>query len=302
MAPRHASSHGGAAGVGVEQSWSDLAVLLAAWRARSLTGAARELGVNQSTASRRLAALEGELGGRLFDRTPDGLVPTALAADLLPHAEAAETTMQRFRQALAGLDRRLEGDVRLAVPDGIDSLFLAPRLPAFFAQHPGVALEVVASATLTNLARREADLALRFVRPTAGDLISRRVATLAQGVWGTAERAGQGLAAAPWITWEEGSPGGTEAPWEAHFAPAEPRLRVNRADARLAAARAGVGLTILPDALAVQWRELVRVEVPEPVPSCDLWLVAHRALFAVPRVRAVWTFLVQSAEEALVGA
>lgn len=278
--------------------WADLEVLLAAWRAGTLTEAARALGVNQSTASRRLVALEADLGGRLFDRTPDGLVPTALAAELLPAAEAAESAMLGFRRALSGHDRGLDGDVRLAAPDGLDSSFLAPRLPAFYAVHPGIRLEIVASATASNLSRREADLGLRLVRPSGGDLVIRRLATLAQGVWGTAARAAEGLASAPWIAGDEGGPSAPEAPWEANFAPTTPRLRANRLDTRLAAARAGVGLTIAPDLLAERAPELVRVAVPEPVPPCELWLAAHRALFPVPRVRAVWTFLVGAAPTA----
>ena len=293
MPESYARTHGAPAPG--EAAWDDLPVLLAAAREGSLTGAARRLGVNQSTASRRLQALEAAVGGRLFDRRPDGLVPTALALALLPHAEAAQDAVDGFRRTAAGQDPDPGGTVRLAVPDGLDSLLLAPSLPAFFARHPRIRLEIVASPALSNLARREADLALRFVRPTVGDLVARRLLDLPQGLFGTAACAAGG-AQAPWIAWDEELGQVPEAAFEARHGGERIVLRLNRIEARLAAARAGVGLAVLPLAVAKLAPELVAVDPGAPVPGCALWLVAHRALMPAPRVRAVWDFLVEVGE------
>ncbi len=282
----------------MSDDWRDLPVLLACWRAGSLTEGARLLGVNHATASRRLAALEEKLGSRLFDRNPDGLAPTPIALELLPHAEAAEAAMTGFERAVLGLERGVDGPVRLATPDGFDSLLVAPHLVELFARHPGVALHLVPTPTATDLGRREAaDLTLAFVRPTQGDLVARRLAELTQGVWGAPARVSEGLGRAPWIA--SGDPDATTAPWEQRHVHGAPRVRIHRLEARLAAARAGIGLTILPDLFARTVPELDDARTAEPVPSVDLWLVAHRALHAVPRVRAVWSFLVDLAERTL---
>jgi len=261
-------------------NWDDLRLFLAAMRDRSLTGAARTLGVNQSTASRRLGALEAELGARLFDRMRDGLVPTAVAEDVMALAEAAEAAMLGFSQAVAGRDETLVGAVRLAVPDAMDSLLVVPELGAFYERYPRICLEVVASPNLANLARREADLALRFVRPSAGDVVVRRLTAMQSGVW---SRAG---APEAWITGEEGEGSPDEVVWLGQEVdPAAVRLRVNRMESRVAAVVAGLGRAILPNAAAAQIPGLLRL--PGEPPPCDLWLVAHRRLFVVPQVRAV---------------
>lgn len=271
-----------------EWSWDDVRLFLAASRARSLTGAARTLGVNQSTASRRLAALEAALGVRLFDRLRDGLEPTPVAADVVPLAEAAEAAMHGFAQAVAGRDAALVGAVRVAVPDAMDSLLVVPELLAFYERYPRIRLEVVASPTLANLARREADLALRFVRPSAGDVVVRRLARMTSDVWAR-EGAGSG-----WITGDEGEGAPDEAAWTAQHIPADAvALRVNRMEARVVAVQAGLGRAVLPDAAAERIPGLVRRPVGAPPPPCDLWLVAHRRLYQVPRVRAVWDFLAE---------
>lgn len=278
-------------------TWDDLHLFLAAYRSGSLTGAARALGVNQSTASRRLAALEEALGARLFDRVPGGLRPTSLAAAALGHAEAAERAAIGFAGVVAGVDARISGTVRVAVPDGIDSLLVAPMIGGLLERHPGLVLEVVASATVANLARREADLALRMVRP-AGELLCRKVATLENAVWGLERHAATPLDRAPWITWDEGLDPG-EAAWSArHVPPERVVLRVNRTEAKLQAARAGVGLVVLPVAIGGRVDELRRIEAPSPPPG-DVWLVAHPALRDVPRVDAVWRFLADLAARLL---
>lgn len=277
-----------------EWSWDDLRLYLAALRAGSLTGAAKALGINQSTASRRLAALETALGARLFDRLREGLEPTPAALDVRPLAEAAEAAMLGFAQAVGGRDEALAGAVRVSVPDAMDSLLVVPELPAFFERYPRIALEVVGTASLANLARREADLALRLMRPAGGELVARRLALLTTGIWSRPE------APDVFIAGDEGEGSPVEAAWLAAQVPSERvRLRVNRMEARVAAVRAGLGRAVLPDSAAAHLGGLVR-HAGEP-PSAELWLLAHRRLYPVPRVRAVWDFLVQAVGARLSG-
>lgn len=280
--------------------WDALRLFLAAARARSLTGAARTLQLDQSTASRRLAALERSLGVRLFERVPGGLEPTAIAGQVLPLAEAAEAQVLEFVRTTAGADEALQGTVRVAVPEAVDSELLVPELSAFYERYPKVRLELVAGAALLNLARREADVALRLVRPEGGDLVALRVASLSTGVWGTKALVAKGVARAPWVTFDEASAFALEARWLARHVSAEQvRLRCNRLEALTAAAKLGLGLALLPDALAKRVGGLVRLPLGEIVPPVPLWLVAHKALLRVPRVRAVWEFLREVIERSM---
>ena len=166
------------------ERWDDLRIFLAAFREGSCAAAGARLGVNQSTISRRISALERELGVRLFDRTPEGLVPTAAAEEIVPRAELFEVTAAELIGAIEGLDTRPGGVVRVASPVLIASELLAPALPAFLDEQPGLRLELIVGDAIVDLSRREADLALRFVRPDRGDLLVRRVGTLRFAVFG----------------------------------------------------------------------------------------------------------------------
>jgi DNA-binding transcriptional LysR family regulator len=120
----------------------------------------------------------------------------------MPVAEAAEAQVLAFLQTPAGADTALSGTVRLAVPETVDSELLVPELHRFHARSPQVRLEFDAGAPLVDLARREADLALRFVRPPRGDLVALKMAELTTGVWGTKAQVAKGPAKAPWVVWD----------------------------------------------------------------------------------------------------
>ncbi|MES2640634.1 MAG: LysR family transcriptional regulator [Myxococcota bacterium] len=274
--------------------WEDLRVFLAVARTGSLSAAGRSLGVDQSTVSRRVAALEATLGARLIDRVPGGVVLTPVARDALGLAEEAERRVASFASAVADADAGVRGVVRVALADGIDTFLVVPELPALYTRHPGLCLELVADVAMADLSRREADIALRFVRPEQGPLVARRVAHLTASVWARADLAGNDLAAMGWVDWEQPNAAWPEAQWAArHIAEGRVRFRTNRVEAKVAAIRAGIGAGILPDALARQVPGLARVDAPEGVPGCDAWLVATRPLYDVPRVRVVWDFLAE---------
>jgi DNA-binding transcriptional LysR family regulator len=139
--------------------------------------------VNASTVSRRLDALERAVGAHLFDRTLDGVLPTAAAEALGPHAEAMERAASGF--ALAAQDREVaaEGEVRLTAPPGLAQYLVAPALPRLFHRPSRLRLHVDASVAYADLTRREADLALRMTRPTAGDLVMNRLGEFGGGVF-----------------------------------------------------------------------------------------------------------------------
>jgi len=284
------------------ERWDDLRIFLAAFREGSCAAAGARLGVNQSTISRRVAALEVDLGVRLFDRLPEGLVPTAAAEEIVPRAELFEATAAELMDAVEGLDTRLGGVVRVALPDVIASELVAPALPDFLGEHPGLRLELIAGDAILDLTRREADLALRFVRPESGDLVVRRVATLRFGVFGSKEyldeHRGKSPAELAWLDWDTTQAHLPDAAWlHAAFPGIGPVLRTTSLGVRLRATCGGLGVSVLARPLAERYPELEAIEGLPAIPEIPIWLVGHRALRNLPRIKAVWGFLEELTSE-----
>src|SRR5215468_10546123 len=158
--------------------WDDVRLFLALHRARTVGAAARALGVDPSTVSRRLGALEEALSSTLFDRGREGVAPTEAAERLLPVAEEIEAAMTRFTATAEGLEREVSGRVRIACPADVAEVVIVPHLPGLLERHPGLSIDVEPGEVTLDLTRREADLALRTVRPVRGDLIVTRLRTV----------------------------------------------------------------------------------------------------------------------------
>jgi DNA-binding transcriptional LysR family regulator len=282
--------------------WDDVRLFLALHRGGSLAAASARVGLDASTLSRRLAALEESLGARLFDRTRDGLVPTEAAELLLPSAEEMEAAHGRFARDASGLEREAEGVVRLSVIPGLAD-FLAPALVRLHERHPRIRLEVDASSRLVDLSRREADLALRTIRPDGGDLVMQRVGLSRWAPMTSARRPRRPVKRwqeVDWIGWAADLAGIPPARWLAKHAPGvEPLLRTSHIGLQLAAVREGVGVALLPlsyarvDAIVpLGYAKALAGSVGE-LPPNETWLVGHKALRSVPRVAAVWALLLE---------
>lgn len=257
--------------------------------------AARTLAVNTSTVSRRLVLLEETLDTALFDRGRDGLRPTAAAHDLLPLAEVVERGVAEFAQGADQLERDIRGVVRVACPPDAADVAVLPALQPLLKQHPGLQLVLEPGEAVVDLNRREADLALRIVRPTRGDLVARKVDEVPWRPAASRELAAQlsSSQAPPWIGWHrlQGVPA---AQWMARCR-IEPVVRSDSMTSQIAAAQAGVGVALIP-VQSITHYGLVEVAVSQPqappLPRDELYLVTHRALRNVPRIRAVWEALV----------
>lgn len=289
--------------------WDDVRLFLALCRARTAGGAAAALGVDASTVSRRLAALEESLSVALFDRGRDGITPTEAAEDLLPVAEEIEEAMARFASATEGLERAVSGLVRIACPPDVAEVIVAPLVPALRERHPGLRVEIDPGEVVRDLTRREADLALRTVRPTRGDLVVTRLATV-RWVLAAAPELARSLGAlrawedAPWVGWGERLSGVAPARWlAAHARGVDPVVRTDSLMLQLALVRRGAGVALVPEP-SLSHYGLVPVKAGPALreaagawPTGELFLVTYRALRQVPRVRAVWDLLVARAGE-----
>ncbi len=156
--------------------WTLIRSFVAVLDAGSLMGAARKLGAQQPTLSRHIAELESQLGVALFERTGRGVVPTAAALRIAAAAREMEGGAVALRQALDSQRNQTEGSVRISASQVVATLILPPIVAALQRDEPGIQIEVVASDAITNLLRREADIAVRMVRPTQSSLVAKKLA------------------------------------------------------------------------------------------------------------------------------
>lgn len=277
--------------------WDDMGMVLALQRGGSLSAAARALRVDPSTVSRRLRAFEEAVGGALFIRTPEGMRPTERAARLLPHAEQMEAAAQAAQAAMEGAELGVEGTVRIAASEGFGAYVLAPALPELFARHPSLNIDLIVGPSLVDMTRREADIAVRFVRPEAGDLVARRVARTGRYAAHARTDVAARLADKPpedidWIGWIPELGHLPEAQLQETLAATPPRLRSDSYVVMVEALRAGAGAMLFPVGLASADEEIVTIDTaPQLSIDVDVWLVTIRALRHVPRVAAVWDWL-----------
>jgi DNA-binding transcriptional LysR family regulator len=282
--------------------WDDARFFLEIHRTGSLSAAGRKLRVNQSTVGRRLVALELALGARLFDRTPDGYLPTPAGEALLPRAERMEEEALAAARDVAGGEARLAGTVRLTSPEAFGSRFLTTRLADFHRRYPDITLELVADNRALSLSRREADVALRLSRPTQPLLVTRQVAEVGVTLYASegylasrgrprlADLSGHDL-----IGFDETFQPEAEVRWLAqHARGMRVVFKSNSQQAQLAAAEAGMGLALLSCYLADPVPGLVRVIPASKGVVRGLWLVLHRDLRHTVRVRALAEFLVEA--------
>jgi DNA-binding transcriptional LysR family regulator len=284
--------------------WDDVRFFLALHRARTLGVAARVLGVDPSTVSRRLVALEEALGATLYDRGREGVAPTEAAERLLPVAEEIEAAITRFTTTAEGLEREVSGQVRITCPADVAEVVIVPLLPRLLARHPALSVDLEPGEATLDLTRREADLALRTVRPVRGDLVVRRLRDV---MWVVAAAPGMAreLGAlrrwtdAPWIGWGERLASIPPARWFTRHVTRVPTLRSDSLRVHVAAITAGVGIGLVPEP-SLEHFGLAPVklgpglrEAAAELPTDSLYLVTHRALRDVPRVRVVWELLLE---------
>lgn len=285
--------------------WDDVRLFLALCRARTVSEAGRALGVDASTVSRRLVALEEAMAATLFDRNHEGVSATKAAEDLLPVAVEMEEAMTRFANAAQGLEREVSGLVRIACPPDVADVIVAPLLRELLGKYPKLRIEIAPGEALLDLTRREADLALRTVRPVQGDLLVTKLTTVRWVLVASPELARElgtlrAWEDAPWIGWGDRLARIDPALWlKAQLKNLDPVVRSDSLMVILSVLRAGVGITLIPEP-SVQHYGLVPVKLApalraatESLPTNDLFLVTHRALREVPRVRAVWDALLE---------
>jgi DNA-binding transcriptional LysR family regulator len=278
------------------EDWNDLRLVLAVARAGALTGAAQALGIDHSTAFRRLKGLEERLGVRLFERLPGGAYEaTEAGARMAAAAERMEDEALALDRAIAGVDHKPAGPLRVTCSETLAHARLTGHLAAFRRAYPGIVVELAIENRVLSLTRREADVALRPIRPREGELWGRKLAGVAWAVYGAPELVAalgpiggfEGLGGCPMIGWERMTARIVAADWLDRAVPgASVVFRTASLVNQSVAARAGIGLALLPCYLGDGATGLVRA-LAEPVAEIagELWIVTHADLKATARVR-----------------
>ncbi|MEZ4445190.1 MAG: LysR family transcriptional regulator [Polyangiaceae bacterium] len=277
--------------------WDDLRFVLALERARTLSAAARELGVAHTTVSRRLRGLEKSLGVALFERAGDQFEATAAGRDLCRVAARVEEEIFGAERRVMGRDRKLVGKLRVTTFDVV-SVGMFPLFAAFRRHYPAVELTLTTDDRALSLHRREADVALRLSREPPPSLVGRRVGKIHFAVYGAralveAVGANAPWEAFPWLHWDERLDNRWIDDWLAAHAPGAPiamRLDGNFG-VLLRAVRLGVGVHFLPCFVADEDPDLLRIGGVLDEFAQPLWVLTLEELRRRRRVRAFTDFV-----------
>ncbi|MBO3758931.1 LysR family transcriptional regulator [Ciceribacter sp. L1K22] len=286
-------------------NWDDVRIFLAVARSGQFLAAARRLGVNHATLSRRVTALEETLETKLLTRRTNGCELTPEGEIFLHAAERMESEMLAAQSNIGRIDRAVAGTVRIGAPDGFGVAFLAPRLGRLTERYPDLKIQLVPVPRAFSLSQREADIAITIERPEQGRLVSSRLTDYTLALYASRaylEKAGtpatiEDIAGHRRIGYVEDlifSPslnftGEVMRNWDAAF-------EISSATGQTEAVRSGAGIGILHSYIARQYPELVRV-LPEIAIQRSYWTTFHESARELARVRAVVAFLQEEVAE-----
>lgn len=276
-------------------------ILLCVLREGTFSKAAKQLGIEQSTVSRRVVALEQGLGLTLFERGRRAPVPTEAAERLRSAALRVEAEIVRFADEVQGVHTEaVAGQVTVALTEELAAHFVVPEvLPTLRKQYPELCVHLVTSYRAADLVGKEADIALRFFQSSSGDLIGKRIASFETGVLAsrsyarTARR--RALSDLEWINVELAGIPTPETAWQSELAPRRSLLTCSSYHVQLAAIRAGLGVGIGPLVYLEFDRQFVALE-SQGTPTLNLYMLTRRSLRKVKRIAATMTALEQAFE------
>ena len=276
--------------------WDDVRYFLAVARGGSLRAAAERLGVTHSTVLRRIAQLEERLGAQMFEKLPSGYRLTAAGEEVLELANQMEASSHQLETRVFGRDQSVRGLLRVTLAPTLATHLLMPDLADFALLHPDIEMEILSSGELANLTNREADVAIRVVydRKTLPlNLHALKGPELFSGIYMSLERLAAWRAGAldsirPIVVDGQGVPNWAD---EGEVRATGVPFRTPDADAQIAAARRGIGMTKLPCFVGDADRLLARVPGIDLKGHATLWLLTHGKTRKTERVRLFTEFI-----------
>ncbi|MEX3017616.1 LysR family transcriptional regulator [Gymnodinialimonas hymeniacidonis] len=270
--------------------WEEIKTLRAVVQHRTVRGAGHALGVHHTTIGRRIDSLEASIGTNLFNRTPDGLLLTSAGERLFAVAQDFDEALIDAERSIVGLDDELAGSLAVTMPEPLLNALFIPELPEFVANNPSVELRFDTSLSIRDVARREADFAVRLDNNPPETLVGKRLFAYTEAVYATSEYLARDPKNRRWLGWGHGTQGAPEWVQSSEF-PDLPIWGVfPTIPSQQAAARQGLGFAILPCLFGDADPELQRVGKRPPTKSRDIWLLTHNDLRKTARVQAFMSF------------
>lgn len=278
--------------------WDNLKIFLAVVKAGSVRKGAKYLQMHHSSVVRRIENFEKQIGTKLFNRTPGGYVPTPIGESLIAKAEKIENEVFEIERTILGGDARLTGELRISMPYGFATHLLMKDLVAFANKYPDIELELIVSYELLNLSKREADVAIRACLQSPEHLVGQRVVQYATCAYATPEYLknkdlNHPASGCCWIGWGDRI---THPEWvrNSNYPHLPAKGRFNSEIVQLAAAKAGMGIAMMPCYLGDSESSLSRVPPGIPQPNRDIWLLTHKDLLETARVKVFMDFMSQA--------
>jgi DNA-binding transcriptional LysR family regulator len=282
--------------------WNQLKAFLETAESGSLSAAARKLGLTQPTLSRQVAAIEQRMGVTLFERVGKAMALTPTGLDLLEHARAMGAAAEALRLAATGRSQAVGGVVSVSATDAVAAHLLPPLVRQLRETEPGIAIEVISSNAISDILRREADIAIRHVKPEQPDLIARLIREAQANFYASEDwvrvhghpRHAEEVAHLPFVGSDRS--GRFLAYMRQHGLPlseANFSCYCDHSVAHWALVRQGMGIGAMMDEIARDTPGIVRVLDDVPPVRFPIWLVTHRELRTSQRIRVVFEALAQ---------
>ena len=280
--------------------WEDVKTFTEVAGARTVRSAAKQLGVHHSTVSRRIERLEENTGVRLFDRKPEGFALTEAGEELVAVARSFASKLGDVERQIAGRDNMLTGKITVTMSEPVAVHVFAPRLVDFTERYPGLDLEIIVTHDLLDVARREADVAIRMDNNPPQTLVGKRLFQYHTSIYASSDYLNShDLKHKPdegrWLGWDDADGLYPEWTQDTEFARVPAWGAFFDLRLQVAAAKSGVGLAMLPCFVGDREEGLVRATRQAPAPSRDVWILTHADLKRTARIRAFMEF----AEEVL---
>ena len=282
-------------------NWDDLKFFLEVARTRKASNAAKRLGVDYTTVSRRIASLESALGTLLFEKSrTTGFILTAEGQRLLGYAESIESTLHMACEQVSGSSVALSGHIRMGCTEGFGSFFITPQLSHFVDAYPAISVDILPLPHFISLSKREADIVIALERPEHGPYVCCKLCDYRLQLYATQEyldrhppiRSGRDLAGHRFISYVDDLAFSSELLYLANLLPnASASLRSTSVIAQYVAARQGRGMAILPCFLAAQADDLVPVLAAEISVTRQFWMYCREDLRKLKRINLLWDYI-----------
>lgn len=283
-----------------KMNWDDMKVFLAIAKEQGLKKAAYKLGIHHTSCARRIKSLENSLGTKLFDRLQRGYILTQSGEDLYKSASKIRDEFNAIEFDVTGKDKKLEGEICITIPNGFSTHLLMPDIANFMDSYPHVNVEINMTYAYKDLARREADVAIRLAEYPSESLAGRKVGRVFSSAYAsdkyleTHDPENDPLSC-HWLGWGESR---NHLEWsEKNKYPEIPVLGNMYSDVlQLSAVKAHMGIASLPCYIGDAEQGVRRIKNAKPVPTDWIWVLAHKDMMSNARVKAFMDAMVSSFE------